>query len=1025
MKKLKNLRKRGSKSAQNMLSRPIILTLALFFSLGNFSHAQEKMPAIQNQQQSFIKNQGQWVDEVQFLARINGMNGWITDKGIVYDLYKIERSTANAIENEWNDGVIKGHVIRMEFEGQSASVSYLPREQQEGNYNYFLGNDRSEWAPDVPLHHEVVARDVYQGIDSRYYFDGICVRYDMIIHPGADLTQIRMKYTGQDGMKINEKGELVLQTSLGDLEQKNIYAYQEIDGLKQEVSCRFQILENGSVSFLAAGYDRDLPLIIDPLVYSTFIGGSGVDYGKKIIADNEGNTYIAGYTNSVTYPVTTGAYQTTISGALDYFVTKLNATGSGLVYSTFIGGTGNEDVSGIALDNNGDVYLTGHTYSVNYPVVAGAYQTSLNGSSDAFVTKLNADGSALVYSTYIGGTGSEIYNADIAVDNLLCAYITGSTGSTDYPVTAGSYQTSFGGNADCYVTKLDPAGSSLVYSTYLGGSSPEDGFDISVDTDGNAYISGQTQSANYPVTTGAFQPVKSGSIDCFVTKLNASGSALEFSTFLGGSGTDNNAGIAIDSDQNVYISGNTNSTNFPVTTGSFQATIGGSADCFVTKMNPAGSALVYSTFIGGSAYEENTHSIDCDVNGNVFVTGYTSSSNFPVTPDAHQPVYTGNSDCFVTGLDASGAALLYSSYHGGTGADIAYGIDVDMNNGYYITGITYSSNFPVTPEAYQSILWGSADCFVSKFSYESCDPPVAICQDATVTLSSGGTASITPAQVDNGSYAPCGIQSMAVFPDSLTCDNIGPNNVTLTVTDINGDISECTSIVTVYGDIPEPLITVSPSPTVPGQLENTIYLGYGPQSVTLTATGGTTYSWTPLDGLSCADCNATEVSPTVTTTYTVTVTNEYGCTASASVTIYVIDVRCGNNMDKVLVCHKENTLCLAPNAAEARLKHGAYLGPCLKNGMIETVDPETLILENYPNPFNKSTVIEYNLPHDAQVVLRVYDMLSREVCTLVNSRQQAGKYTVELKADDLPDGIYTCLLDANGEKLKRIMIRMK
>jgi len=331
-------------------------------------------------------------------------------------------------------------------------------------------------------------------------------------------------------------------------------------------------------------------------------------------------------------------------------VTKLNPTGSGLVYSTYLGGSGDDNGTSIGVDAAGNAYVMGGTSSTNFPTTAGAFQRTFGGGiSDAFVTKLNPAGSGLVYSTYLGGSGSE-GGFGIAVDAGGNAYVTGHTGSTNFPTTTGAFQTSFGGGGfDAFVTKLNSTGSALVYSTYLGSSGTDNGNGIAVDAAGNAYVTGDTTSANFPTTTGAFQTTfRGGFDDAFVTKLNSTGSALVYSTYLGGSSTDNGTSIAVDAVGNAYVTGGTFSTNFPTTTGAFQTTLSGLEDAFVTKLNPLGTGLVYSTYLGGSGSDVGDGiTVDALPTPNAYVTGFTDSTNFPTTAGAFQTTLGGGEDAFV------------------------------------------------------------------------------------------------------------------------------------------------------------------------------------------------------------------------------------------------------------------------------------------------------------------------------------------------------------------------------------------
>jgi len=388
------------------------------------------------------------------------------------------------------------------------------------------------------------------------------------------------------------------------------------------------------------------------LVYSTFIGGNSGDYANSIAIDAGGNVYLTGVTSSNNYPTTGGAYQTTLNGSQNAFVTELNSTGSALVYSTYVGGNSYDAGNKILVDASGNSYVAGQTSSSNFPTTGGAYQTAYGGgSNDVFVTKLNSSGSALVYSTFIGGNDDDEGNS-LAIDASGNAYVTGQTASSNFPATGGAYQTAFGGGGyDAFVTKLKPDGSGLVYSTFIGGNVMDKGYSITIDAGGNSYITGSTSSSNYPATGGAYQTAKAGTLDAFVTKLNSGGTALVYSTFIGGNNTDVGESIAADADGNAYITGYTFSSDYPTTTGAYQTAFGGNADVFASKINSNGSALIYSTYIGANGFDIG-YSSAIDAGRNVYLTGYSSlSTAYPTTPGAYQTNFSGTVDVFVTKLD--------------------------------------------------------------------------------------------------------------------------------------------------------------------------------------------------------------------------------------------------------------------------------------------------------------------------------------------------------------------------------------
>jgi hypothetical protein len=681
----------------------------------------------------FIENKGQWAPEVKYLARIGGMNAWITNSGVVYDYYQIKRNFDKTKTEKMNprekqeyenkNTSVQGHVVKMQLVNAENDVTSSGNDKREGYYNYFIGNDKSKWANFVHLYDNVELKGVYKNIDVKYYYDSGKLRYDYKAKPGADLAQIKFKFEGQDELSVNTNGELVIKTSIGEVTNGKLYAYQMDDGTKKEVACQFEQRSDGTVGLKAEGYDTQKELIIDPLVYSTFIGGGDYDQGNSIAIDASGKAYITGYTSSADYPTTPGAYQTSFGGP-GYnevvFIAKLNPTGSALVYSTFIGGNGSDNDYGtsIAIDANGNAYITGKTNSSDYPTTPGAFQITFGGyyhaDGDAFVTKINSSGSALVYSTFIGGSGGEI-GTSIAVDANGSAYITGFTTSLNYPTTTGAYQTTGGG---AFITKLNSEGSALVYSTLIKDGCGES---IAIDKSGNAYITGVGYS-DYPTTPGAFQTVcidssRNVKQDAFITKLNPNGSALVYSTFIGGSKLDYGCSIAIDAKGCAYITGWTGSSNYPTTPGAFQTSMHGYEDVFVTKLNPTGSALVYSTFIGGSSSSnEYSYSIAIDTNGNAYITGCTGSGDFPTTPGAYQTNFGffGYIYAFITKLNSTGSALLYSTSIGKTLENYGSAIAIDGNGNAYIVGRTNSPTFPTTAGAYKTDIGLIENAFVTK-----------------------------------------------------------------------------------------------------------------------------------------------------------------------------------------------------------------------------------------------------------------------------------------------------------------------
>ncbi|HKS96611.1 MAG TPA: SBBP repeat-containing protein, partial [Terriglobia bacterium] len=572
------------------------------------------------------------------------------------------------------------------------------------------------------------------------------LEYDFVVASRADPSRIALKIqsarTGRDApLRVDARGDLVIGTQAGEVRFHKPVVYQLAAGKscshgskvenRESVEGRYVLRGKQQVGFQVGAYDPTRPLVIDPVLsYSTYLGGtSGADYGQAIAVDPAGNAYVTGYTCSTDFPTLDPVQSLNASGGCeDAFVAKLDAGGDALVYSTFLGGTGNDVGLGIAVDPAGRAYVAGYTCSADFPVV-NAVQATSNGDCDAFVSKLNSAGNNFVYSTYLGGSDTDVAQA-IAADPAGNAYVTGYTLSEDFPTTNGAFQTVFGGGAcggvpgepkpcaDGFVAKLNPAGSALVYSTFLGGSSYDAGQGIAVDGAGNAYITGFTLSANFP-TAHALQPGCNNcglagaapgqgvSSDAFVTKLNPAGAALVYSTYLGGSGADTGTGIAVDPPGNAYVTGYTASKDFP-TTNPLQTNQAGGYDAFVTKLKADGSAFVYSTYLGGSGNDLG-FAIAVDSAGVATIAGETFSEDFP-SSDAFQPNLHGGFDAFVGRLNAAGDALVYSSYLGGGSGDQALGVALDSSGSAYVAGITNSDDFPTTSVAFQAACEGGNAC---------------------------------------------------------------------------------------------------------------------------------------------------------------------------------------------------------------------------------------------------------------------------------------------------------------------------
>ncbi len=695
---------------------------------------------------SFEANRGQMDESVNFLARGAGYTLFLKPTEAVFVLAhksdrQVQPESRKAELTDESAGVIARAlgassassseppaVLRMKLVGSNERAAAEGSDELPGKVNYFNGNDSSRWLTGIQTFGRVSYGEVYPGIDVVYYGNQRQLEYDFRVAPGRDAEAVKLEFEGADKVEVNAAGDLLLTLGESTIRQPKPLLYQEVAGVRRVVDGGYEVGPDNRVGFQVGEYDAQQTLVIDPvLAYSTYLGGSGTDDGNDITIDAAGNAYICGQTDSTNFP-TANAIQATFGGkiddlvARDGFVTKLNAAGTAFVYSTYIGGNKDDKCNKIAVDASGNAYVAGETSSLNFPTANAIQATFGGGLSDAFIAKINAAGSAFVYSTYLGG---EIFDAAhaLTIDSTGSVYATGRTTSSNFP-TVNPIQATYSGGpgADAFVTKINAAGTALVYSTYLGGNAGTEGgftagFSIKVDSTGNAYVTGQTRATNFP-TANAIQATFGGGFpdgDAFVTKFNAAGSALVYSTYLGGSDNDIGFEITVDSLGSAHVAGVTHSANFP-TGNAFQATRKGASDAFVTKLNAAGTAFVYSTYLGGTA-DDSGNAIALDSSGNTYVAGGTSSTDFPLM-NPIQNTMSGVFDVFVTKLNSGGTALTYSTYLGGSGGDTALAIAVNNTGVAYLTGRTASTNFPtLTP--LQSANAGGQDAFVFKLD----DPP--------------------------------------------------------------------------------------------------------------------------------------------------------------------------------------------------------------------------------------------------------------------------------------------------------------
>jgi hypothetical protein len=615
--------------------------------------------------------------------------------------------------------------IKMQFLGAHPSPlkGHAPL---KGKVNYLKGNHPEYWQTDISTYAVVQQKQIYPGVDVHYYGKQGRLEYDFIVAPETDFSQIQLSFEGVDSLELDNEGNLLLKTEQGILQQNKPQLYQEIAGKRQVIEGRYQLLSDNKVGFKVEQYNQQYALVIDPvLVYSSYLGGGKSDSGIAISVDEQGSAYVLGQTRSTSLLFEDGV-QSQLAGKTDLFIAKFNPAGNALEYATYLGGSDDDLPRDLTIDDNGYAYIVGMTRSTDFPINNAIQATHKGGRYDTFITKLSPEGNQLDFSTYLGGGNIEQGNS-IALDADNNIYITGTTRSSDFP-TINAFQSTLAGNYDAYISKISNDGSQLIYSTFIGGNSREISRAIAVDSRGHATITGYTASRSDFPLQNEIQSTNAGRYDAFITQLTADGQALNYSSYLGGRGTDGGLGIAIDSQDNAIIVGVSNagrrrgtSQNYPLKN-ALQATRGGRNDGVVTKFSADGE-LLFSTYLGGNR-ADNLRNVAIDADDNILVIGSTSSKiDIPIVDPIQSELNKNRTDVYLAKLSSDGSEILFGSYFGGKRSD--NGIDIAENGqDIYIVGSTTSgADFPLQ-EAYQASLGGKTDLFVAKIGPENYPPEI-------------------------------------------------------------------------------------------------------------------------------------------------------------------------------------------------------------------------------------------------------------------------------------------------------------
>jgi IPT/TIG domain/Beta-propeller repeat len=747
---------------------------------------------------SFEPNLGQAPAEARFLSRGPGFNLFLTRQGAELALEQLESYSGVPSVRLFHGDPLRrrerrsavASVLSLTFSGANQASEDMGMDQLPGRSTYLIGTDPQKWHSGVPTYARVKYKELYPGVDLVFYGNPQHLEYDFVVAPKVDPGQIVLSLSGASRVRLDSQGNLRIAVAHGEVDFRKPVIYQQEEHGRRKIAGSYFLASNDTIRFQVGSYDRNRTLIIDPVLdYSTYLGGSSDEFGFGMAVDSSGDAFVVGETTSTDFPTTAGAVQTannSSSGTI--FVTEINPTGTAILYSTYIGGSGTDTPARIALDSASpaNVYITGNTCSPDFPTTSNALMPTFvgapcagTGGGTGFVTKFNpalSGTGALLYSTYLGGNGGNsscVYvgdaGTDLAVDAAGDIYVTGSTCSTNFPTTTGGFQTvnHGGGNfQNVFVSRIDPTktgNSSLVYSTYVGGSGPGFGdvaYGIAVDSAGNAYITGVTDSPDFPTTSSAYQQAYPPGGPAFITRVDttATGSAsLVYSSFLGGS-TNGTAGFDIGLGPNnvAYVTGFTLASDFPVTAGAYLTNASNVTFLGLIDTSKSGeSSLAYSTYLGPSSGDSGEgNGIAVDSQGNAYIAGDTYSTAFPITPGAFQTSFSGCAGGFISELRPLGngsSDLAYSTFFGGTepssicpsngiGSFGAWDVALDSSDNAYVTGGTGATDFPISPaNAYQTSLKGSSDAYVAKLSLPA-SAPTPVISELSVSSGVAGTS---------------------------------------------------------------------------------------------------------------------------------------------------------------------------------------------------------------------------------------------------------------------------------------------
>lgn len=962
-----------------------------------------------NGKAEFIENLGQWNPNILYRVDIPSGALFLEKTGFTYSLLDLEVYHRAHDDQTPLPDLIRGHAFKMTF--VDALVPETSGEVASTHYrNYFIGSDSSKWKSRVHSYDEVNYTSLYDGIDLRMYSRNGRLKYDLTVEPNADGSIIEMNYEGLDGMKILQNGDLELLTSLITIRESRPVAFQVIDGIQKIIPCKFELHENRVSFIFPKGYDPNYQLIIDPeLVFATYVGSTANNFGSSATYDSSGHLYGAGTTFGVGYPTTIGAYQTdpalAVSGTTDIGISKFSPDGTGLLYSTYLGGGGNEMAHSIIVNSNDEIFIFGSSSSPDYPTSANAFQTGqlggstvnwgsasygqvYNGGSDLIITRLSSDGTSLLASTYVGGTDNDGLNVggdldynygdpfrgEINVDAASNVYVASCTESADFPITAGAAQTNFGGGRDGVVFKMNSNLSSMIWATYMGGSLNDNAYSVQLAGNGEVITAGGTLSTNFPTTSGVVSQNSNGQAEGWVAKISPNGSTIMASTYIGTgiNAYDQVYFVQLDPDDAIYVLGQTTS-NMPIIPSSVYNNP--NSGQFIQRLSNDLSTIEISTAIGtGSGQIDISPTAFLVSNcGQIYLSGWGGSTNnsngntsasttngLPISNDAFQPTTDGN-DFYLMVLGEDASSLVYATYFGG-------GISAEHVDGgtsrFDKNGVVYQAvcagcgnhdDFPSTLGAWSSTNDASCNLGVFKFDLNqvvsvpefniilgSCIYPIEVeffnnSTGANTYIWNYGDGNASASFEEDHFYAEPGTyEIMLIAIDSLGCLSPDTATVELTVPVPPTIVASGTDTICALDTVPlfvegigiesyewtpsnnidnptSETPNVTPSTTTeyiviatdsmgcqtvdtvtvfvsaPPQIDagSDAYLQPGitaPLSINIDP--GTTILWSPTEGLSCVTCPSPVANPQETTTYYVEITDALGCTVTDSLIVY-------------------------------------------------------------------------------------------------------------------------------------------